>query len=174
MTTTLRIALPADAEALAQLKHDTFREAFLEDFAVPYPPDDLAVFVAQSYTPEVVQRELADEARRTWVAERDGRLLGYAHVGPSKLPHPELRDGEGELYQLYVRREAQGLALGGRLLTVALDHLTATRPGRLWLGVWSGNLRAQAIYEARGFRKVGAYRFPVGSWFDDELIFRRD
>ena len=65
------------------------------------------------------------------------------------------------------------MKLGGRLLAQALDHLTATRPGPIWLGVWSGNLRAQAIYAACGFVKVGEYRFPVGTWRDEELILRR-
>jgi hypothetical protein len=57
--------------------------------------------------------------------------------------------------------------------TILLDHLAAMRPGPVWLGIWSGNVRAQAIYAACGFVPVGTYRFPVGSWFDDELIYRR-
>jgi ribosomal protein S18 acetylase RimI-like enzyme len=100
-------------------------------------------------------------------------LLAYAHVGPCKLPHPEASPDAGELYQIYARTEAHGLGLGRQLLDVALDHLARTRPGPVWLGVWSGNLKAQAIYAARGFMKVGEYRFPVGNWFDEEFIFRR-
>ena len=77
------------------------------------------------------------------------------------------------LYQLYVRNCAQGLGLGRALLDVALDHLATHRPGPVWLGVWSGNLKAQSVYEKRGFAKVGEYRFAVGSWFDEEFIFRK-
>lgn len=170
----LREASATDAEALARLKLETFRETFLEEgFAVPYPPADLAVFEKQAYEPANVSRELADPDRKTWVAESDGKLFGYAHVGPTKLPHPDAQAHHGELYQLYVRREAQGLKLGSALLTLALDHLAVTRPGPIWLGVWSGNLRAQDFYLARGFSKVGDYQFPVGAWRDDEFIFRR-
>ena len=107
------------------------------------------------------------------IAEVDGRLLGYAQVGPCKLPHPEVTADHGELYQIYVRREAQGLGLGKRLLAIALDHLAATRPGPVWLGVWSGNHKAQAVYRKIGFDKVGEYQFPVGAWRDEEYIFRR-
>lgn len=174
MTATIRPARPGDADALAELKLTTFRETFLDGFGIPYPPDDLAIFEADSYSSRVVSGELADPERATWVAERDGRLLAYARVGPSKLPHPEVRPGAGELYQLYARGEAQGLGLGRSLLTIALDHLAVTRPGPIWLGVWSGNLKAQTVYAARGFAKVGGYRFPVGNWYDDEFIFRRD
>lgn len=170
----VRRATDGDAEALARLKLVTFRETFVEDFAVPYPPADLAVFEAEAYGMDKVLAELRDLDKATWVAQgADGDLLGYAHVGPTKLPHPDARGTHGELYQLYVRRGAQGLKLGGRLLGLALEHLETTRPGPTWLGVWSGNLRAQAIYAARGFEKVGEYRFPVGAWFDEEFIFRR-
>lgn len=172
---TLRRATPTDAHPLAALKRATFRETFLAGgFAIPYPPADLALFEAASYAPGVVAAELADPARATWIAEADGTALAYAHVGPCKLPHPEARAGAGELYQLYTLRLAQAAGLGGRLLDVALEHLAATCPGPVWLGVWSGNLKAQAVYLKRGFRKVGDYRFPVGAWLDEEFVFRRD
>ncbi len=176
MTTPLiRPARADDAALLAALKLDTFRETFLEGgFAIPYPPADLALFERSSYTPEVVAGELANPEQATWVAELGGKLVGYAHVGPCKLPHPEVTPASGELYQLYVRRDAQGLKLGGKLLALSLDHLATHRPGPIWLGVWSGNLKAQAVYAAKGFTKVGDYRFKVGDWYDEEYIFRRD
>ncbi len=170
----IRLARPDDIDALAQLKLETFRETFIAGFAIPYPPADLAIFEEKAYSPASIAIELADAAITTWIAERDGRLLGYAKIGPCHLPHPEARPEHGELYQLYVRGEAQGLGLGSLLLTHALDHLAVTRPGPVWLGVWSGNLKAQEVYVKRGFSKVGEYRFPVGTWYDEEYIFRRD
>ncbi len=171
----LRFARPDEAGALAELKLATFRETFIDGFAIPYPAADLAAFEEGSYSAAVVAAELADPALATWVAEgADGRLLGYAKVGPGKLPHAAMTKSAGELYQLYVRGEAQGLGLGRALLDAALDHLAATRPGPVWLGVWEGNLRAQAVYAARGFAPVGSYSFMVGDWEDRDLIFRRD
>jgi ribosomal protein S18 acetylase RimI-like enzyme len=67
-------------------------------------------------------------------------------------------------------REAQGLGAGRALLDAALEWLGGRR---IWLGVWSGNGRAQRVYEKRGFVKVGEYRFRVGETLDEELIFRR-
>jgi ribosomal protein S18 acetylase RimI-like enzyme len=173
MEPLLRPALLEDVERLAAFKLETFRETFLDGFAIPYPPEDLAQFEAASYSPAAVAGELADSGRMNWVVEADGRLVAYAQVGPCKLPHAEVKEGEGELYQIYVRGQAQGLGLGKRLLTTALDHLAATRPGSVWLGVWSGNHKAQAVYRKIGFEKVGDYQFPVGSWRDEEYIFRR-
>ena len=171
----IRRARPEDVAALAALKLATFRETFLHGFGIPYPPDDLARFEAETYSAERVAAEIADLSHASWVCEgRDGALLAYAHAGPGKLPHPDVTSGSGELYQIYVRAAAQGLGLGGRLLNLSLDWLAETYPGPQWLGVWSGNLKAQAFYAALGFRKVGDYHFMVGSHRDDEYIFRRD
>ena len=168
-----RVARIDEVAALAALKLQTFRETFLEDgFGIAYPADDLAIF-EEGYSEEQVRRELSDPRHTTWVGEEDGRLLGYAHVGPCKLPHPDVRDGDGELYQLYLLRQAQGTGLGRTLLDIALAHLEKTRPGPIWLGVWSGNTKAQAVYAKRGFTKAGEYEFPVGSWKDHEFILKR-
>jgi len=176
-TAMIRRATPADARALAALKLDTFRATFLEEFAIPYPPADLAVFETESYGLARIEAELADPAHHTWVADGEaGQLDAYLHLGPCKLPHLEIRDGDPEIYQLYLRRGAQGSGLGKALLDHGLDWLehgeTAGRP--IWIGVWSGNLRAQHVYAARGFRPVGEYRFKVGNWYDDEIIMRKD
>lgn len=174
-TPVIRPATPQDAAPLAALKLAAFRQTFLEDFAVPYPPADLAAFEEGSYSVEKVAAEIADPTHATWIGtDADGAMLGYAHVGPCKLPHADVQPGDGELYQIYLLREAQGRGLGGRLMALALDHLAATRPGRpIWIGVWSGNARAQAVYTGMGFEKVGEYGFPVGDWTDHEFIMRR-
>ncbi|MBU6267488.1 MAG: GNAT family N-acetyltransferase [Sphingomonadales bacterium] len=169
----IRPATAADAPALAALKLATFRATFLDEFAIPYPPDDLAVFEAETYGLAKVESELADPAHRTWVVDgANGQLDAYVHLGPCKLPHPDLVDGDPEIYQLYLRREAQGRGLGKLLLDHALAHLGTERP--VWIGVWSGNDRAQHVYGQRGFHPVGTYEFPVGEWRDAEVIMRLD
>jgi ribosomal protein S18 acetylase RimI-like enzyme len=173
--TIIRPGRAEDAVPLATLKRDTFRETFLAGgFAIPYPSADLAAFEAETYGVARVARDLAAADHRHWVAEAaDGRLLAYAHAGPCKLPHPDVGAGEGELYQLYALREARGRGIGRLLLDEALAWLASAMPGPQWLGVWSGNDRAQAVYAGRGFVKVGDYRFAVGAHFDEEHIMRR-
>ena len=51
--------------------------------------------------------------------------------------------------------------------------MEAHTDGPLWIGVWSGNAKAQKLYGAYGFEKAGEYKYPVGSWYDDEFILRR-
>lgn len=170
----IRRACEDDIVSLVALKLAAFRETFLEGFGIAYPPADLARFETESYGPDRIAAELADPAHATWVAQdTDGRLIAYAHAGPCKLPHMEASGGQGELYQLYALNAAQGLGLGRALMDAALGWLEEEMPGPVWLGVWSGNERAQAFYAKQGFVKVGEYGFPVGDWTDHEYILRR-
>jgi ribosomal-protein-alanine N-acetyltransferase len=93
----------------------------------------------------------------TWVAERDGRVLGYAVVW--------YVDDEGELGNLAVAPDARGRGLGGRLLDAAIARARARGARRLFLEVRVRNARAQALYRSRGFVPIGVrpryYRRPT-------------
>lgn len=168
----IRPAVPADAPALATLGRRVFLDTFVEGFGIPYPPEDLETFLT-SFGEAAVLEKIWEPGGAYWVAERDGHLLAFANAGPNTLPHPGARLSHAELRRLYVDGPAQGLGLGTRLLTIALDWMEAHTDGPLWIGVWSGNLKAIKLYEALGFRKAGEYQYPVGGWLDDEFILRR-
>lgn len=169
----IRPARSEDAVALSALSRSTFHETFVEGFGIPYPPLDLEAFFDKAFNPEALAARIEDKACLFQVAERDGALVALCHAGPNDLPHPDARPGEMELRRLYVARSAQGLGLGSQLLAQALDWMQPRTTGALWIGVWSGNLKAQKLYRAHGFEKVGEYDYPVGAWRDREFILRR-
>ena len=169
----IRPALPNDAQALADLGRQTFIDTFVRGFAIPYPARDLATFLDASFNPATITRKMAEPGAAWWVAERDGALLAFANAGPNTLPHPDAGAADMELRRLYVASAAQGLGLGTRLLSLSLDWMQAHGAGPLWIGVWSGNDKAQRLYAAYGFEKAGEYQYPVGAWLDDEFILRR-
>ncbi len=169
----IRPAIEADAAALGELGRQTFIDTFVTGFGIPYPAEDLADFLDRSFSLETIRGKLAEPGAAWWVAEREGELLAFANAGPNTLPHPDGRPSHAELRRLYVSKAAQGLGLGTRLLAVALDWMEANGDGPLWIGVWSGNLKAQKLYAAHGFEKAGEYQYPVGRWLDDEFILRR-
>lgn len=162
-----------DARALGELGHQTFIDTFVTGFGIPYPAADLTPFLDASFSPEAIAKKLDEPGAAWWVAERDGELLAFANAGPNTLPHPDARSSHAELRRLYVGKAAQGLGLGTKLLTLSLDWMQAHTDGPLWIGVWSGNLKAQKLYAAHGFEKAGEYQYPVGAWLDDEFILRR-
>ena len=162
-----------DADALGALGRQTFIDTFVEGFGIPYPEAELNAFLGASFDPEPTRKKLAETGCAWWVAERAGELLAFANAGPNGLPHPEARPEHMELRRLYVSKAAQGLGLGTKLLTLSLDWMEAHTQGPLWIGVWSGNDKAQRLYAAYGFEKAGEYDYPVGAWRDREFILRR-
>jgi len=72
-----------------------------------------------------------------------------------------------------VLRSAQGGGLGRELLARSLRWLRA-HFSRIYIGVWSGNHKAQRFYARHGFRVVGGYEYVVGDTRDQELIMSRD
>jgi len=165
----IRRAGADDAEPLAAIGRLTFTDTF----AHLYPPEDLEAFLAEAHSVERAKADLANPAKAAWLVESGGEVIGYALVGPCKLPHPEVTESCGELDRLYLLPGRQGGGLGSRLLAETLTWLEKDGPRRIWIGVWSENLGAQRLYARHGFEQVGTYEFPVGRVRDHEFIFRR-
>ncbi len=169
----MRILLvePHHIPALSQLAIDTF----VETFGHLYPREDLDAFLEKSYSPAQLMTETADPAQ-FWRIVYDGdNAVAYLQCGPVGLPHPDADEKrQGELKRLYVNSTRQGKGLGKQLLTIAMDWMNKTYAGQAqWIGVWSENHKAQALYQSYGFEKVGEYQFPVGKTLDDEFILHR-
>lgn len=109
---------------------------------------------------------VADDARkrREWfgrpgahaenlVAERDGEIVGWAALGPSR--DDDRREGDGELRALYLRPEAIGTGVGKALMVRALAWMGERGIGRVTLWVLAGNVRARRFYESFGFAPDG-------------------
>jgi diamine N-acetyltransferase len=174
MTPEIRVAGLADVARLVQLS----RETFTDTFGHLYPPEDLAHFLDESYTPAAWTGLLNDASMRTWIAEEalenGSELIGYALAGPCKLPHPEVSESAGELKRLYVSRSRIGSGVGRVLFEEALRWLEARGRKPVWISVYSENHRALKFYERWGFKQVGEYEYVVGRSRDRELILRRD
>ncbi|NNU15760.1 GNAT family N-acetyltransferase [Parvularcula sp. ZS-1/3] len=165
---TIRPAGPADAETLAKVGAETFRQTF----AHLYDPKDLATFLAKSHSPGAY-RQLFEDGGAAWLAETEaGEAAGYAVAGPCTLPVDDMPDSAGELGRLYVDEPHQGHGLGIDMLEIALSWLEE-RYDQLYLSVFSENLGAQKLYARYGFRKIKEYDYMVGDHADHEFLYQR-
>jgi ribosomal protein S18 acetylase RimI-like enzyme len=167
--TVIRRATPDDASALAELGAATFIEAFGQ----LYSPEDLQAFLQDSHSVAAYARALANPDYALWVAERDGRAIGYAQAGPCGLPHADATPADGELKRLYLLKSAQNGGVGAALFDQALAWLERDGPRTLWISVWSENYGAQRFYGRYGFEFAGEYAFIVGAQRDREFMYRR-
>lgn len=166
MTGTTRDVRAEDLPEIDRL----FRTSFVDTFGELYSSADLAMFLAQ-LTPEAWAAEFADQRFAFRIAERDGLPLGYAKLGPVKLPVEPARKG-AELHQLYMLASAHGSGLGAELMEWVIDTARRRGAGHLFLSVFTQNHRAQRFYARHGFQVVGPYRFMVGTQADEDVIMR--
>ena len=159
-TLQIRSATPSDAPALSALGERTFRDTFAADNR----PEDLAAYLAATYTPERQAADLADPARHTLVAvTASGELAGFAQLRAGPAPSCVRGPAPIELLRLYVDRSWHGRGLAWHLMAATLAAAAERQASTLWLGVWERNLRAIAFYVKCGFRDVGSHDFLLGS-----------
>jgi GNAT superfamily N-acetyltransferase len=95
----------------------------------------------------------ADSPRHAFVAERDGRLLGFAIGGPAE--DVMLGSDCGELYAIYVEPDVVGSGVGRALFAAATEDLRTRGFLRAVLWVLEGNARARRFYEKAGWLPDG-------------------
>lgn len=166
MSVTYRTAGPTDAPDLSELGTRTFTDTF----GHLYQPDDLALFL-NTHTRQAWAKELADPAFAVRVAEQDGRLIGYAKLGPPHLPF-EPRGEAAELRQLYVIEAAKGAGIARTLIDWVIEQARDRRADHLYLSVFTDNHRARRFYEKIGFEAEGTYSFMVGNHADEDIVMR--
>lgn len=141
--TTIRLARPGDAEALARLRFE-FRSAINE------PVEDEASFLARC-TAWMRDRLEPGRAWRCWVAEGDtGVITGHLWLQLiEKIPNPAL---EFELHayitNVYVRPEARGTGGAESLVAAAIDFCRENRVDSAIL--WPTD-RSRTLYARHGF-----------------------
>jgi GNAT superfamily N-acetyltransferase len=102
-----------------------------------------------------------DSEQRVWIAERDGRGLGFLAWGPAR--DADLDRGTAELNSLYVDEEAAGSGLAARLMDQALREMGEVPYRRSVLWVLENNARARRFYERSGWAADGA-RKVIREW----------
>lgn len=142
----IRAATPADADAIATVQVRAWRRAYA-DFL---PPEAMEHDPAAAH--ERWRANLAEGAaarRTTLVFELDGRIAGYASVGPARGEGSQ--PGVGELMAVYVDPVAQGAGVGRALMDAAEARLLEQGHGEAVLWVFAANGMARDFYARRGW-----------------------
>ncbi|QDZ01774.1 GNAT family N-acetyltransferase [Nitratireductor mangrovi] len=145
LTIDIRRAEESDASAIADVHMEAWRGAYAG--IIPYRA--LAKMINRrgaAWWASAIRR-----AASVLVVECGGEIAGYATLGRNRareLPQ------QGEIYELYLRPQYQGVGLGTRLFAEARDKLAAH--GLKGLVVWAleENGNAVSFYQGAGGRDV--------------------
>ena len=131
----------------------------------PYVATSAATFETTPPDPQDMRERIA-EANLWLVAERDGRIAGYAYGGTHRARPAYRWTVETSVY-VAGDRARQGI---GRELYAALLPALEERGYKTALaGISLPNPGSVALHEAFGFTPVGVFRrigFKAGSWWD--------
>ena len=158
---TTRLATVEDAAAIAAIYNEGIA-------------DRIATFETEPRTVAQVQAQLVDKGDRfpTVVAERDGRIVGWASAGPYRSRPAYAGVAE---HSVYVARAARGTG-AGRAALQALCRAYAERGfWKVVSRIFPENAASLALHERCGFRVVGVYRRHGrldGAWRDCVIVER--
>ncbi|WP_448002993.1 N-acetyltransferase family protein [Agromyces bauzanensis] len=136
----IRAASPADVATIARIWH----HGWADGHAGHVPEELYRHRTAETYPPRVLER-----IGQTWLAERDGVVLGFVVVVGD------------EVEQVYVDASARGTGVAASLLEHAEGLIARAGHGRAWLAVVAGNARARAFYERVGWRDAGPFDYEA-------------
>lgn len=167
----IRRGMASDARELAEFG----RRIFTETFGADNRPEDMAAYLAQTYGEPQQRAELTGEENTFLIAERGGRIVGYAFVRPGTNPAGK-PDGarELELARFYIDGSLHGTGAARTLMDRVVSETRARGATSLWLGVFEKNPRAIRFYEKCGFRDVGGQFFTVGTDVQRDRVMRRE
>ena len=168
-TLNIRRAAIADAKLLAELGARTFAETFAEENT----PDDMAAYMAASFSVERLTAELTDPLSTFFIAEVDGSAAGYAKIHSGEAPGNVEGQKPVELVRLYVAQAWLGRGVGQALMQRCIDEAREMGFQTIWLGVWERNHRAQAFYRKWNFHEVGEHIFQLGSDPQRDIVMQR-
>ena len=155
MAAVVRPARATDADQVAAVHVASWRWAY----AGLLPAEELAGLSVAERTDRWLARLAGTGTGRTdrgatFVADLDGRVVGFASVGPGRddVGGPSV----GELYAIYLQREMAGTGTGRRLHDAGVGWLAEQGWTLALLWVLRDNLRARRFYEACGWQVDGA------------------
>jgi diamine N-acetyltransferase len=156
--TTIRRGVPGDEVTLAEFGARSFRDAF-EAYNTP---ENMSLYLASSYGPELQAAELRNTGIVTLLAEDERRLAGYSQLREGPAPACVQGVMPIELWRFYVDREWQGRGVAQALMAATFDAAAWRGANTMWLCVWERNHRAQAFYRKCGFEDCGEKEFILG------------
>ena len=148
-------------------------KAFYDSFAADNTPEDMAVYLATSFSPEVQAEELSDPSSVFLIAEVDNSIVGYARLHESPPPAKVRGARPIELVRIYAGKARIGKGIGSALLEACLREADVRGCDTIWLGVWERNTRAQAFYRKWGFVEVGIQTFRLGEDLQTDLVMQK-
>jgi diamine N-acetyltransferase len=147
---------------------------FTDTFAADNTPEDMAAYLAKSFSPEIQLNELQDPATTCFIAEIENQAVGFVRLISGDAPDCIPGQNPIELVRIYAGKDWIGHGIGARLMEHSIQFAKENKHDAIWLDVWSKNPRAIRFYEKWGFAVVGEQDFILGSDTQHDYLMSHD
>ena len=168
-TPSIRIAVAADAEMLAEFARRTFYEAF----AQMNSPENMEAYMSQNFTLQKFSAQFADPGATFLIVEIEATPVAFAKLYDGEVPDCVGGFAPVEIERFYVDRQFHGMGVAQTLMQACFDRARHSGHGTVYLGVWENNHRAIAFYRKCGFDVVGSHPFQLGDETQNDLLMER-
>jgi ribosomal protein S18 acetylase RimI-like enzyme len=150
------------------------RKTFEDTFAATNTEANMNAYIERAFNREKLESEMLNPSSSFYLAHMDGELGGYLKLNMDGA-QTDIHDPRSlEVERIYVMKEFQGLGIGSRLMSKAIDVAVEHDKSFIWLGVWERNEAALRFYRKMGFYQTGEHLFIVGDDPQTDLILRKD
>ncbi len=155
--TLIKPAVVADCQLLATIGG----QSFIESHGSSASAVDIATYVAEKYTSEVFEKELANPENLYHIIYYGAEPAGYSKI-ILNTGHANIGAGNvTKLERLYLLKEFYDKKLGHELLQFNVALARQNSQSGMWLFTWTGNERAVNFYKRSGFKIIGSHDFKI-------------
>ncbi len=165
----LRTADISDANKLSEFAAFAFQQAYENNF----DPEDLAIYLAENFTPEQMQREISEPAARFLILDDNDDIAGYIKLFHGEPPVGVVHENTVELVRIYADPDRIGQGLGAQLMQAAIELALSLGAASIWLAVWESNQAAIKFYKKWDFEKVGEQGFHMGGDLQNDWVMEK-
>jgi ribosomal protein S18 acetylase RimI-like enzyme len=130
----------------------------------------LAEELGQALTAERFMQDIAGYSKSFFVAEIDGKVVGYMVLRREHAPQALHVHAPLQLWRIYVALGLQGKGVAAGLIEQAVASALEWGFDSLWLGTGEDNVRAVAFYSKHGFTALGKAHLHGGHEAHEDLI----
>jgi len=146
---TIRIASLADAPDIASMHVTSWRETYVGMLPAEML-SSLSVDGRTAMWAQIMREPATSESAVVYVAELDGKIIGFGSCCPQRSETLKERGYDGEISAIYLLQAFQRHAIGTRLLFALASALSERSFGAASLWVLRDNAPARRFYERYG------------------------
>jgi len=166
---TIRECGLEDLPVVKQICEKTFVETFGEENS----EDDMKKYLQETFSEEVLKKELEEEDSLYFLAYMEEKPAGYMKLNFREAQTEKGYEDAMEVQRIYVLKEHKGKGIGKRMIEKAAAIGREKSLQYIWLGVWEHNRAAIAFYEKLGFLKFDSHVFVLGEDHQIDHLMKR-